>query len=82
MDHISKITDDELRIICELIPLQFFRECFKGNPQKFHKIWSSCRPEKVSLEIVQKLAVSNRRVPFISDVLNNGIQALLNIMQN
>lgn len=82
MDYISKLTDDELRIICGLVPLQHFRDCFKGNPQQFHRIWTSCRPEKVSLEIVQKLAVSNRRVPFISDVLNNSIQALLNIMQN
>ena len=82
MDHISKITDGELRIICELIPIQFFREYFKGNPQKFHKIWSSCRPEKVSLEIVQKLAISHRRTPFMSDVLNNGIQVLLDTMQD
>lgn len=82
LDHISKLTDDELRIICELVPLQYFRDCFKGSPQKFHKIWSSCRPEKVTLEILQRLAVSHRRTPFMSDVLNNGIQILLDTMQD
>ena len=82
MDYISKLTDDELRIICELIPLQYFRDCFKNNPQKFHKIWPSCRPEKVSPEIVKKLAVNHRSVPLISDVLNSGIQMLLDTMQN
>lgn len=82
MDYVSLLTDDELRIICRMIPLQHFRDYFKSNPQKFHKIWTSCRPEKVSPEIVEKLAVNNRTTPFMSNVLNNGIQALLGIMQN
>lgn len=82
MDYVSKLTDDELREICGMIPLQHFRDCFKGSPQQFHKIWPSCRPEKVSPEIVEKLAVSHRDAPFVSDVLNTSIRALLDIMQD
>lgn len=82
MDYVSKLTDDELRELCGIIPLQHFRDCFKGNPQQFHKIWPSCRPEKVSPEIVEKLAVGHRDAPFVSDVLNTSIRALLDIMQD
>lgn len=82
MDYISKLTDDELRIVCKFIPLQHFREYFKNHTQQFHKILPGRLPEKVSPEIVGRLAVNHRRIPFISGVLNNGIQTLLDSMQN
>ena len=77
MDYISKLSDDELRIICRLIPIKFFRDCFKQSPKQFHKVFSGQRAETISLEKVESLVPNNRNAAFISDILNTGIQTLL-----
>jgi len=82
LDYVSKLTDEELRIICGLISLKRFRDSFKSNPQKFHKIYSRCRPEKVTLEDVKILAVNQRNNPYLSNLLNDSIQNLLNTTQD
>jgi len=82
LDYVSKLTDEELRIICGLIPLKHFRDCFKSSPQKFHKIYSRCRPEKVTLEDVEILAVNQRNNPYLSNLLNDSIQILLDKTQD
>ena len=38
MDYISKLTDEELRVICDLIPVRHFREAFKMSPKRFNRL--------------------------------------------
>ena len=81
MDHISKLTDEEVKTVCGMIPIKYFRDAFKSNTQKFHKLCPGHRPEKVLPDTVGKLVASHRDDPFLSDVLNNGIRLLLDIVQ-
>ena len=81
MDHISKLTDEEVKTVCGMIPIKYFRDAFKSNTQKFHKLCPGHRPEKVLPDTVGKLVASHRDDPFLSDVLNNGIRLLLGIVQ-
>ena len=81
MDHISKLTDEEVKVVCGMIPIKYFRDVFKSNTQKFHKLCPGHRPEKVLPDTVGKLVASHRDDPFLSDVLNNGIRLLLDIVQ-
>ena len=81
MDNISKLSDDELRIACSLVPIKFFRDSFKQNPEKFHKVYPGQRAETISLEKVEWLALNKRNSSFIVDLLNTGIQTLLNGVQ-
>ena len=81
MDHISKLTDEEVKVVCGMIPIKYFRDVFKSNTQKFHKLCPGHRPEKVHPDTVEKLVVSRRDDSFLSNVLNNGIQLLLDIVQ-
>lgn len=81
MDYISRVTDEELCMICDLIPLKHFRDFFKKNPKKFNKL-SKYRPERVPLTEVKRIAVNRGRNQFISDVLNSLIQLLLNVVQD
>lgn len=79
MDYISKVTDEELRVICDLIPLRHFREAFKMSPKRFNRL-SKYRPEKVPLSEIKRIVVNRGSDPFMSDLLNSSIQTLLNIV--
>ena len=81
MDYIAKLTDEELKTACGFIPIKYFRESFKNNTQKFYKLYTGCRPEKVTPETVKYLAVKYRNNLFLSDLINSGIQILLNSIQ-
>lgn len=79
MDYISKLTDEELRVICDLIPVRHFRESFKMSPKRFNRL-SKYRPEKVPLSEIKRIVVNRGSDPFISDLLNSSIQMLLDVV--
>lgn len=79
MDYISRLTNEELCVLCDLIPLKHFRDCFKMAPKNFNKL-SKFRPEKVPLAEIKRIVVNRGNDPFISDLLNSSVQALLNIL--
>jgi hypothetical protein len=79
VDYISKLTDEELRVICDLIPVRHFREAFKMSPKRFNRL-SKYRPEKVPLSEIKRIVVNRGSDPFMSDLLNFSIQMLLDIM--
>lgn len=76
MDYISRLTNEELCVLCDLIPLKHFRDCFKMAPKNFNKL-SKFRPEKVPLAEIKRIVVNRGNDPFISDLLNSSVQALL-----
>ena len=69
MDYISRLTNEELSILCDLIPLKHFRDCFKMAPKSFNKL-SKFRPEKVPLAEIKRVVVNRGNDPFISDLLH------------
>lgn len=79
MDYISRLTDEELRTLCGLIPLKHFRDYFKMYPKSFNKL-SKFRPEKVPLSEIQRIVVNRGNDPFVLNLLNPSIQALLDIV--
>ena len=76
-DYISDLTDEDLHMVCDLIPLKHIRTYFKCNPQKFRKICSISRAEKVSPELAKRLILSHRNDVFISDFLNAELSGFL-----
>ncbi|MBD5083981.1 MAG: hypothetical protein HDT33_02660 [Clostridiales bacterium] len=81
MDYISKLTDDELTIICDLTPIRYFRAFFKNHTKDFHKICPGYRPETISVDKVKSIAVSHRSSPFLSDCLNLCVKMLLSSVE-
>lgn len=79
MDYISRLADEELRTLCGLIPLKHFRDYFKMHPKSFNKL-SKFRPEKVPLSEIQRIVVNRGNDPFVLNLLNSSIQALLDIV--
>lgn len=80
-DYISDLTDEDLHMVCDLIPLKHIRTYFKCNPQKFRKICSISRAEKVSPELAKRLILSHRNDVFISDFLNAELSGFLDATQ-
>ena len=80
MDYVSKLTDEELRVIFDLIPLRHFRESFKMSPKRFNRL-SKYRPEKMPLLEIKRIVVNRGSDPFISDRLNSSIQSFLYTIQ-
>jgi len=79
LDHISKMTDNERKIICKLIPVKCFQDHFRKNPQEFNRIWKG--QYKLSQEQIEKLIMKFWDRPFLSDFLNESIQYMLDRTQ-
>ena len=80
-NFISDLTDEDLHMVCDLIPLKHVRTYFKCNPQKFRKICSFSRAEKVSPELAEKLILGHRDDSFISDFVNTELSGFLDVTQ-
>ena len=81
MDYISKLTEDEARHFCELIPVQEIRKYFLRYPKAFHKIFPGREARKLSNREIKGMLLNSRSKPFISSFLNTYIKFSLDRIQ-
>lgn len=77
MNHLSKLTKEEVRFICSIVPYQDTVRYFKSNPKEFHKIRPGFRVKAVSKTDATKLLVGNISKHFISDFIEKHISLWL-----
>ncbi|MCI9487915.1 MAG: hypothetical protein HFI64_13335 [Lachnospiraceae bacterium] len=77
MNHVEKLTDEELTYICNLITGKEIKKYFQNNPQKFSKIYPGFRPNGISEKKAVRLMIRYRNEPFIVSFVNDRIVLLL-----
>lgn len=73
MNYLEKLTDEDLKYICEIIPTVLIKRHFKKYNKHFHKIKPGFRPETLTREEIFEILYKNHSEPFISDFLNSFI---------
>ena len=73
MNYLEKLTNDDLKYICEIIPSNSVKGHFKKYNKHFHKIKPGFRPETLNMEEIFEILYKNHSEPFISDFINNYI---------
>lgn len=74
MEYTEKLTDDEIRYICELIGGGPFKQLYKAMPKGFQRIYKGARAEKLSREDAVRLAFEHRKEPFLDKFINDRLQ--------
>lgn len=73
MNYLEKLTNDDLKYICEVIPSNSVKGYLKKYNKHFHKIKPGFRPETLNMEEIFEILYKNHSEPFISDFINNYI---------
>lgn len=73
MNYLEKLTDEDLKYICEIIPTVLIKKHFKKYNKHFHKIKPGFRPETLNIEETFEILYKNHSEPFISDFINSFI---------
>ena len=73
MNYLEKLTEEDLKYICEIIPTVLIKDYFKKCNKSFHKIKPGFRPETLNREEIFEILYKNHSEPFISDFINNYI---------
>lgn len=73
MNYLEKLTDEDLKYICEIIPTVLIKRYFKKYNKHFHKIKPGFRPETLNIEEIFEILYKNHSEPFISDFINSFI---------
>jgi len=83
MNYLSLMTDDEIKYVCSVIPLQASTWYFKQYPKDFAKIMPGFRPTSLkNQEQVGAVLFRSRRHHFISSFLEKSISRWLDEIQN
>lgn len=73
MNYLEKLTDEDLKYICEIIPTVLIKRHFKKYNKHFHKIKPGFRPETLNREEIFEILYKNHSETFISDFINSFI---------
>lgn len=73
MNYLEKLTDEDLKYICEIIPTVLIKRHFKKYNKHFHKIKPGFRPGTLNREEIFEILYKNHSEPFISDFINSFI---------
>lgn len=73
MNYLEKLTEEDLKYICEIIPTVLIKDYFKKCNKSFHKIKHGFRPETLNREEIFEILYKNHSEPFISDFINSFI---------
>ncbi|MFR8506007.1 MAG: hypothetical protein ACLVCA_03010 [Peptoniphilus sp.] len=73
MNYLEKLTNEDLKYICEIIPTVLIKRHFKKYNKHFHKIKPGFRPETLTREEIFEILYKNHSDPFISDFINSFI---------
>lgn len=73
MNYLEKLTDEDLKYICEIIPTVLIKRYFKKYNKHFHKIKPGFRPETLNREEIFEILYKNHSEPFISGFINSFI---------
>ncbi len=77
MNYISLLTQDEMVILCNLIPGKGFKVFFQKNPNEFSMIKPGFRPNSLSEEEAVSLGIKYIDKPFIASFVNTTVQRWL-----
>lgn len=74
MEYTEKLTDDEIKYVCEMIGGESFKKLYKKHPRVFQQIYKGAIAAKLSNEEAVKLAAKNRTIQFLDKFINDRIQ--------
>ena len=73
MKYLPMMSEDEIRYVCSVIPLQNSVEYFKRNPKSFAKIMPGFRAKSLNQEQASGVLFRSRNQPFISSFIEGYI---------
>jgi len=83
MNYLSLMTDDEIKYVCSVIPLQASVWYFKQHPKEFAKIMPGFRATSLkNKEQVGSVLFRNRKHHFVSSYIEKNISRWLDEIQN
>lgn len=77
MDYLSKLNQEEINRLCEIIPYDIVKFYFSNNSKQFAKILPGFRPKSLSENRVKNLLKHNYKKHFISSFIENNVQIWL-----
>lgn len=83
MYNISKLSNDEIKYICDHMDLPAVKYCFQKNPKEFNKIKPGFTVKKMTDDEISSVLVKYANKPFIQSILQSAVkQWLLEIKEN
>ncbi len=77
MNYLPMMTEDEVRYVCSVIPIQESKEYFKHYPKDFAKVMPGFRATSLTQEQSCNILVQKRNRPFISSFIEKHISRWL-----
>jgi hypothetical protein len=77
MYNISELSNDEIKYICEHMPLPYVRYCFQKNPKEFNKIKPGFTVKKMTDDKTLSFLIKYANKPFIQSLLQSAVKQWL-----
>lgn len=81
-NYLSRLDQDEKKVLCEIISGKCFKEDFIRHPDLFQKIKPGFRAQKISEDDALKLAISNIDKPVLEMTINDIVGKFLKLIND